>query len=384
MAAASQQVNTHLLVYTKRYATEQLERYLRHSITNYFKFLRELAEQDARTHAGTGKFKKLVLFQHRCNDIQKYDEEKENDVVNAIVRDKSAPIDSLLKTILLANSMIIGSFGQTGVKRHKIKIPSRREFVMCCLKFAAKSYFTNPVEVLASGTAQREIVNDAIAAAIQDMFPFEELVGPIVNQHESFHPTGHDQQFAEKMVSDANGFTNNDVEQRAGQYNTQGPVDHDASHPTADAIFAQMPQSLRPRGHATQTAEAAMQSQQRQPPSQRPDTHRIPDNSEANDMYEQYIAEHQPVADDTSDFEEDEDEGGDESEDASGPSTRERQPRFSRLDKDRDVDYQDSYSDESDEEQHAAPLPVKRIKSRRREPPQRMEVADDMGFMDSD
>ena len=134
----SQTVNTHLLVYTKIYATEQLERFLRHSLERYFKFLEALAEQDVRNERGTGEFKKLVLFQRRVNQIQHYDAARQSDVCDAMVRDENAPIDSLLKTILLANSMIIGSFGQTGIQKHRIRIPSRQVFIMRVLCIAAK------------------------------------------------------------------------------------------------------------------------------------------------------------------------------------------------------------------------------------------------------
>lgn len=228
MPNREQQINTHLLVYTKQYATEQLERYLRHSITNYFKYLNGLAEEDSKQTPGSGKFKKLVMFQHRCNEVMSYDEEKERDVVDAIVRDKSAPIDSLLKTILLANSMIIGSFGQVGISRHKIKIPTRNAFVMCCLKFAAKAYFTNPIEILGSGRAQREIVDDSIGAAIQDLFPFEKLVDPVVNKQSTFRATESSREYAEHMVRKAQGFSNADVEDAVrSQFNSRSPSGSD-------------------------------------------------------------------------------------------------------------------------------------------------------------
>lgn len=351
----SQQVNTHLLVYTKVYALEQLERLLRHSISNYFKFIEALASQDAKTHAGSGKYKKLVLFQHRVNQIQYYDEQKQGDVTDAIVRDKSAPIDSLLKTILLANSMIIGSFGQTGIIKHKIRIPSRQKFIMCVLKFASKSYFTDPC-LLDNSRLQREIVNDAIGAAIQDLFPFEELVSPIVNGQQSFHPSDADKIFAKRMVDQSKDFSVADVERAVENMETDNthPLRNQMSDSMTDSMFTNMPQAMRPGGNQFRHVDQPTIYQPH------PSLTSLGSGSGAagEEMYDEYFMDREDGGDDE-EFESHEDE------------SEER-------------DNSDEITDEEMVEDEKRKQSVKIPKSKRHQTHKRKRCVDNMGFVDSE
>lgn len=372
----SQTVNTHLLVYTKIYATEQLERFLRHSIERYFKFLEALAEQDARNEPGAGDYKKLVMFQRRVNQIQHYDADRQVDVCEAMVRDKSAPIDSLLKTILLANAMIIGSFGQTGIETHKIKIPSRQVFILRVLCIAAKEYFTDP-SILESSRAQRAIVTDSISAAIQDLFPFEELVGPIVNGQQNFHASTSDKQFAQRMVDQSTGYSMTDVERAAAE---MGQTKEDTTQADmlqrsmSDPMFAGMPNTMRPGAPGGPTrADLPSTPGELLGGAPTPSSVSFTRNAgEHQSMYDEYIAggdaEAEGKYDSASDASEYEDE---------------EQPHMSRL--------REEYADDSDEDEtpHAGGLRSARQQQQQPAPPRSAmkkptRRSDTMGFVDSD
>lgn len=375
----SQTVNTHLLVYTKIYATEQLERFLRHSIERYFKFLEALAIQDANTEPGSGDYKKLVLFQRRVNQIQHYDADRQVDVCDAMVRDKTAPIDSLLKTILLANSMIIGSFGQSGIEKHTIRIPTRKVFIMRVLCIAAKEYFTDP-GLLESSRAQRAIVTDAIAAAIQDLFPFEELVGPIVNGQHNFHPSTDDRKFAQNMIDQSQDYSMADVERAATTGGHLAPAPATAptpvgvsgiSHSMSDPMFASMPPDMRPGATVAPRPEPQVRQYYTDvapAPAVSYDTtgHR---NKHHQDMYNEYIV-------DT------EEKSNDDAEGTSDEPEVEEEPRMSRLPETRAL-VSDGDSDEED-----TGIRTRRPRPRRpRRPPHRRRAprrSDKMGFVDSD
>jgi hypothetical protein len=174
-------VNTNLVMYTKEYCTDQLLRSLREPISQYFDFLYECAKDDAVKDEREGKMKLLVKFQHRVNKIHSYKDDKLLRILDAFQKDNSFPLNTLLKTILLSNAIIIGSFGQENVESHNIQVPSDRQFIHELLKVIGRTYYNDPCGALRidGKTKEFDVIKDGLERTIQKLVPFEQLMKPI-------------------------------------------------------------------------------------------------------------------------------------------------------------------------------------------------------------
>lgn len=221
-------IQTNLVNYTKDYATEQLLRSVRQPMSQYFKFLYAVAEQDAREEKHSGPYKHLVLFQKRVQLIHDYPESKLKRILSAFKKNEDFPLESLLKTILLCNSIIIGSFGQKTVETHTIDIPTATIFIHTLLKNAGQVYFASPESALRLNNKSMEfdVCEDAVLRTIQQLLPFEKLIKPI-KEHARFTALSSDlkaqaPQFAENFISQAGEYDDQTV-QRIAMEKLQGP-----------------------------------------------------------------------------------------------------------------------------------------------------------------
>lgn len=221
-------IQTNLVMYTKEYSTEQLLRSVRQPMTQYFKFLYEVARQDSKKDKRNGPLKHLVKFQERVNMINDYEEPKLRQILRAFKQDKEFPLESLLKTILLANSIIIGSFGQQKLESHKIDIPTATTFIHTLLKNAGQVYYTSPEQALRINHASLDfdVCEDAVQRTIQQLLPFEKLIKPIKEQGNFKAVPSQAPQFAQEFIQHAGEFDNNEIKRIALQnvQRTQEPA----------------------------------------------------------------------------------------------------------------------------------------------------------------
>lgn len=194
-------VNTNLVMYTKEYCTDQLLRSLREPVSQYFDFLYECAKDDAKKDTRSGEMKILVKFQHRVNKIHSYNEEKLKRIIDAFQKDNSFPLNTLLKTILLSNAIIIGSFGQESVESHNVQVPSDAQFTHELLKVVGRTYYNDPKGALRidGKTKEFDVIKDGLERTIQALVPFEELMKPIRDRTDFRAQSGID---ADRMTND--------------------------------------------------------------------------------------------------------------------------------------------------------------------------------------
>lgn len=210
-------IQINLVMYTKEYCIKQLLGAIRSPMIQYFKFQNAVAEQDAKRDSRTGKMKHLVKFQQRLAKIPTMTEIKINRILTSFKKDNDFPLESLIKTILLANSIIIGSFGQKNIDSYPIDIPTATSFFHQLLKNVGRVYFAEPVEALGSNQYAHNIVEDGLNRTIEQLLPFENLIKPIKEQGE-FKSMAHDPsapQFARDFIEKASSYDTETVERLA-------------------------------------------------------------------------------------------------------------------------------------------------------------------------
>ena len=203
----AQGVSTQLLMYTRDYCTKQLIRALREPTSQYFQFLYTCALDDAKSDPRKGGMKALVKFQERVNKCNSYAEPKLQMISDAFQKHNTFPLNALVKTILLANAIMIGSFSQDSLIKRDLVVPSDTQFIHALLRNAGKTYFTDPEGALELGGKSKrfDVVTDAIERTLEELIPLEALVQPIT-EADSFAP--HDaREFADQMIEQADGIS---------------------------------------------------------------------------------------------------------------------------------------------------------------------------------
>ena len=208
-----QDLSASLLVYCKKYASEQIKRALLEPIRRYFLMLQSMAQREAPKKPGQGKYKELVVFQELVGQIPRYDEQKQSDVCAAILHDTKVALNTALRAALVTNGMIIGSFGRTPQTAawNRIPIPSDAGFIHAVMCTAGRGYFSDPEAYILSPSESRVLVAEAIATVMEDIFPFEAMVGPVVRKYHRYKASLEDKGFAEQFVEEAGKLSDNEV-----------------------------------------------------------------------------------------------------------------------------------------------------------------------------
>lgn len=195
-------------MHTRDYCKAQLLLTLREPTEQYFEFLFECANADAVKDQRKGKLKELVKFQQRVKRIQKYDDKKMKKVLHAFKKNNTPfPVATLVKTILMSNAMIIGSFGGT-TQSHNIKIPSEIDFLREFLTNVGLTYYNDPLAALGLGGRRKnfDVIKDGLERTLYKVLPFEDLMSD-VKQTSDFggdidHSTKHMMRSVSKMNDD--------------------------------------------------------------------------------------------------------------------------------------------------------------------------------------
>ena len=177
--------NPQLYMFTKDFAQTQLLNCLTRPIVSYFRYIYDLAEQDAQKEMVRGNKLVEVMFQRRVIAIQSYDERQLKSITKSILT-KCKSLDTLLRTIMIANGVIMGAFTRdSSRKKQKLEIPTKVEFIRNILINTGSFFFTDP-SIVSNASQSREAVRDGITGTIYSSFPFEDIIGPLVNDRKFY------------------------------------------------------------------------------------------------------------------------------------------------------------------------------------------------------
>lgn len=218
----AQQIDSDLVNHAKNYAFNCLESGLSEPVRRYFLLLFDAAKKEAREDtilyqksrekegSGDGPYKTLVYFQWKCEEIPKYSKWKLEKILTSFVRENQELeiIAPLVWAILLANSLIISSFGaRKEANSSDIKIPSKIEFIHELLIVCGRSYYNDPEGALRleGKTSDHDIVQRSLQRTISQLIPFEELVNSIrkKNRFKDVKRKPEASDFAEDMIEKA-------------------------------------------------------------------------------------------------------------------------------------------------------------------------------------
>lgn len=211
-----------MFIFTKHYATDQLVQALVRPLTDYFGFLWSLALQDAKDEPEDGPYKACVLFQDLLMELHEFNEKQIREITRRMIRVcKKTPIGTLLRVIMIANGAIMGNIQRKKSNApQKIAIPSNETFIYDAIIAVGGLLFSNP-DLVKNHALAKDATRDALLNTIYDSFPFEDVIGGLVQDDRFFVTTDETDDFAKEMIEQVTGMNTQQAENYTNQQLTR-------------------------------------------------------------------------------------------------------------------------------------------------------------------
>jgi len=201
------------IVYSKEQATLRLVHILTQPIILYFDYLfkrAKLNKKETKTTVGR-------RFQDELNHIPQFSTEERDQVVQELLDfakiDKPEVIQTLLRTSMLTNGIIVGAFGTKDWKHPaQIDVPSVNAFVYRVLLLSGRSYFSQPIELIQTRRdLAQKVVKEAVEMSLNYFFPFEEIIRPLLDKFRNCDNTLKKHDFFEDILNRSAQMSNRDA-----------------------------------------------------------------------------------------------------------------------------------------------------------------------------